>query len=353
MTSFQHNVSYLSAVKTKDCKEKVYPKMEKCVEEDCDEDFPSCDECEEGDTVCMENCWSLEPSVEQKSEMPLKRRGMMPPKMPLKKPTLEMWKKKNLWKPNGMKMRYMMWEKDMESMKPDMMHMGEMSHQGMKNPKRPPVRPNMNHMGPMKPCMRRRMPGAMHKKPMGCMEKKKTMSRHRFIKHHAETGPMMDDTIRSEFYTNVVFTRDGTCNAIVHDLNCFGEQKNIRMMAGRVGKTYISVPMCPRPVIMKKTTAQFTCNTGASFFKTIMLPVQCSYVPCNPGFWLPDWTEDQYWDHDNSYPGDHWGSKEWWNFDTRDDNDNWFSANRNENRVDKQTRRRGEMKWSGHEWRTM
>ena len=63
--------------------------------------------------------------------------------------------------------------------------------------------------------------------------------------------------------------------------------------------------------------------------------------------------EDQYWDHDNSYRGDHWGSKEWWTFDTRDDDDNWFSANRNENRVDKKTRRKGEMKWSGHEWRTM
>ena len=137
--------------------------MEKCEEEDCDdEDFPSCDECEEGDTVCMESCWSLEPSVEQKSEMPLKRLGMMPPKMPLKKLTLKMWKKKNLWKPNEMKMRYMTLEKDMVAMKSDMFHIVEMS-QGMKYPKKRPMRPNMNHMGPMKPCMRRRMPGAMHK----------------------------------------------------------------------------------------------------------------------------------------------------------------------------------------------
>lgn len=306
--------------------------MEECEDKECDKDLPCCDECEEGDTVCMENCCSFEPSVDQKSEMHLKRPGMMPPRMPMKKPTLTMWKKENLWKPNGMKMRPMMWKKDIGTMKP-----------GMKYPMKEP----------MKHCKRPRMPDAIHKKPVGCMEEKKMMSRHRFIKHHTEIVPMMQDPIRSEFYTNVVFARGRTCNAIVYDLSCFGEQKNIRMMAGRVGKTHISVPMCPRPANMKKTTVQFTCNTGASFVKSIMLPVQCSYMPCNPGFWLPDWTEDQYWDHDNSYPGDHWGSKEWWNFDKRNRNDNWFLANRDKNRVDKKTRRKGEMKWSGQEWRTM
>lgn len=310
--------------------------MDECEDMECEKDLPCCDECEEGDTMCMEYCSSCEPSVDQRSEMPHKNHGMMPPRMPMKKPTLKMWK---LWKPNGMKMHYMMWKKDMGTMKPD-----------MKYPMKPPT---MNHMGPTNHCKRPWMTDAMHKKPMGCMEKKKMMSRHRFIKYHTETGPTMQDPIRSEFYTNVVFARGGTCNAIVYDLSCFGEQKTIRMMTGRVGKTHISVPMCPRPAIMKKTTAQFTCNTGASFFKSIMLPVQCSYMPCNPGFWLPDWTEDQYWDHDNSYAGDHWGSKEWWNFDKRNNNDNWFLAHPNANRVDKKTKPKGEMKWSGQEWRTM
>lgn len=182
------------------------------------------------------------------------------------------------------------------------------------------------------------------------------MMGHRMMHHRMETGPIIQSrkSLRGEFYTNVIFARDGTCNAIVHDLSCFGEQKNIRMRAGRVGKTPISVPMCPRPTIMKRTTAQFTCDTGASFLKPILVPVRCSYAPCNPGFWLPDWSKDQYWDGDNSYPGDHWGSKDWWRNDQRGDNKNWFLENPQQNHVDKtKTWRNRELKWRGQDWRNI
>ena len=170
-----------------------------------------------------------------------------------------------------------------------------------------------------------------------------------------ESGPMIHSPkIRVEFYTYVIFARNGTCNTMVKQLNCFGERKNIRMKAGRVGKTIISVPMCPRPAIMKMGTARFTCNIGASFFKPVMLPYDCCYVPCNPGFFLPEWPQDQYWDGDNSYPGDHWGSKDWWSFNNRLNNDNWFLDNPDSNRVEeKKVRPKGELDWFGQDWRTM
>lgn len=190
-----------------------------------------------------------------------------------------------------------------------------------------------NQMMTMKPMM-------MMKHPMmgQNMMMDKMMKGYKMMHYRMETGPILQNhkTLRGEFYTKVIFARDGTCNAIVRDLSCFGKQKNVRMLSGRVGKTPISVPMCPRPTIMKKTTAQFTCDTGASFLKPVFLPMKCSYAPCNLGFWLPDWSKDQYWDGDNSYPADYWGNKDWWKFDQRDDNENWFLANGNPNRVGKE-----------------
>ncbi|KAL9987937.1 hypothetical protein ACROYT_G002322 [Oculina patagonica] len=185
-----------------------------------------------------------------------------------------------------------------------------------------------NSKGPMMHSMEQKMPGMkygvdyMMSKPMS-----KPMRGHTMVNRHMENGPVLHShrSLRSEFYTKVIFVRDGTCNAIIQEISCFGERRNFRMRAGRVGKTFISVPMCHKPNIMENTTAQFTCNNGASFLKPVLLPLTCSYVPCNPGFWLPDWSKDQYWEGDNSYPGDYWGTNR----------DNWFLANRNQNRVEK------------------
>ena len=260
-------------------------------------------------------------------------------------------------------MHQMMEKKHMEFMKPGIMNMEPMKRQGMRpmgpspygiNPIRSPMMGHQSYMGPMMHGMKpmsgmmhpgkvmgqmmhsmKPMPGMMHPdkvgalmhgmkpKPYGMqmmtMERgmmmgqgkmmDKTMRGHKMMHHRMETGPIIHSrkSVRGEFYTKVTFVREGTCNTITHDLRCFGEQKNIRMRAGRVGKTLISVPMCPRPTIMKNTTAQFTCDTGATFVEPVLLPVKCAYVPCNPGFWLPDWSKDQYWDKNRVEKTKPWG----------------------------------------------
>ena len=385
--------------------------MDECEGGECDEDLedrPPCDECAEDDVMCIENCWSVEPSENKhpKDKKGPKHHGRHKHRMTggkrrgghgnrkqggksHKKPKkmMKKMKKNMLWKPKGRKMHAMMGKKDMGFMKTGMMHMGPMKRQGMRpmgpspygiNPLKSPMMGHQSHMGPMMHSMKPMHPGKvmgqmMHSmkpmpemmypgkmgpmvhgmKPMKygmqmmTMERgmmmgqgkmmDKTMRGHRMMHHRMETGPIIHSrkSVRGEFYTKVIFVRDGTCNTITHDLSCFGEQKNIRMKAGRVGKTPISVPMCPRPTIVKNTTALFTCDTGATFMEPVLLPVKCAYVPCNPGFWLPDWSKDQYWDGDNSYTGDYWGTKDWWKFDQRDNNKNWFLEYRNQNRVEK------------------
>ena len=366
-------------IAVKDWEGKFDP-MDECEGAECDEDVedrPSCDECADEDAMCMENCWSVEPSEsyppkdENKPRLHKPKKavgnrlmgGLKTPRQGGKnrilhktpKKMMRKMSKKMLWKPKGRKMHQMMGKMHMGLMgpmgpprdpmrSPIMSSMGPMVH-GVKSVfhgkmypgtlmgpmihRRKPVMAGMTHpekfMGPMmhgkKPMMhgmkygmdkmhrshmmRQKMMGMGHGKPyirqmtmehpmMGhdtVMDE--TMRGHRIMHHRMETGPIMHSRRRGEFYTKVIFVRDGTCNAIVHDLSCFGEQKTIRMRAGRVGKTPISVPMCPRPTIMKKTTAQFTCDNGASFMKPVLLPVRCSYVPCNPGFWLPDWNQNR------------------------------------------------------------
>ena len=388
--------------------------MVECMGDECGdevEDRHPCDECEDEDTLCLENCWSEElPEITKP-----KGKGHHKPKkiesqilvngrpdhrggkkrMTHNKMMMMMKKKKMQGKPGARKTLRMM-KPGMSKMKPmkrrGMRHMGAMmGHQrhmgpmkyGMK-PMMGPMKYGVKHMmGPMKYGMKpmmgpmkygmKPMMGPMkygmkpmmydmkygmgkmnyYKMPMMEMGQGKPMMTKKYpmmgqymidikmkdykMNYPMEIGPTMenDKTLRGEFYTKVLFERDGTCNAIVRDLSCFGKQKNVRMLSGRVGKTPISVPMCPRPTIMKKTTAQFTCDTGASFLKPVFVPMKCSYAPCNPGFWLPDWSNDQYWNGDNSYPGDYWGNKDWWKFDKRGENENWFFANGNRNRVGK------------------
>ncbi|KAL9987934.1 hypothetical protein ACROYT_G002319 [Oculina patagonica] len=159
---------------------------------------------------------------------------------------------------------------------------GPMRHPG--NSKGPMMHPG-NSKGPMTHGMEQKMPGMKY--GMDHMTSKRMsqpMRGHTMVNRHMENGPVLHShrSLRGEFYTKVIFVRDGTCNAIVQEISCFGERMNFKIRAGRVGKTLISVPMCPKPNIMENTTAQFTCNNGASFLKPVLLPLTCSYVPCNP-----------------------------------------------------------------------
>ena len=365
--------------------------MVECLGDECDdevEDRPPCDMCEEQDTLCLEKCWSEElPEMtkprdkgRQKSRKTEghvlingrhyrggKKKMMLKKKMQGKPGARKMlrmmkpgMKKMKLMKSLGMRrMGAMALTRPMKyGMKP---MMGPMKY-GMK-PMMGPMKYGMKPMmGPMKYgmkpmmydmkygmskmnyMMRKKMMAMGHGEPMMAMKhplmgqnmmRDKMMKGYKMMNYRMETGPIMHNgkTLRGEFYTKVIFVRDGTCNAIVRDLSCFGKQKNIRILSGRVGKTPISVPMCPRPTVMKKTTARFTCDTGASFLKPVFIPMKCSYAPCNLGFWLPDWSNDQYWNGDNSYPKGYWGNKDWWN--KRDENDNWFLKNGDRNRVGK------------------
>lgn len=304
-----------------------------CEGEECDDEFghPTCAECDEGDDMCLEKCQVMDPS--ESGDFPDRKKKMYP----RRHETIRMTRKKGIRQ--GPFLRY----------KKRKMRMGAMKHRGkgphMKPEMRPPMMGNMGPMrrmqrpgmGPrMRPPMMGHMGPSMGKmgRPHGRMHK--MMPRHKMMTPGIEIGPMMYyPKVRGEFYTKVFFRRNFTCNSIVSDLVCYGERKNIKIKAGRVGKTLISVPMCPKPTTMKETTAQFTCDTGASFLKTVMLPVKCSYAPCNEGFWLSDWSEALYWDGENSYSGDYWGTKVWWSFDERGDKDNWFRGQSVKNRIHK------------------
>ena len=383
-----------------------------CLGEECDgdeEDRPACDDCLEGDNVCLENCWDEEPvEIEklpfQQNDRPMFQGYQIPKKPDYLKITGKLGGKKilmggvkkiTLWKPKSRKSSQIMGKMQTSTMEFGMKgHMNHHDHMrsmdgfmmgsqpGMRlmkhgvmptmqgrmfpHPKMSagPKKFGMKHMmkfGPMmtsgvdKIYMTPSKVMGMHPfKPSSksMMITMKMMGKQQFMNepmhggkmanHFMETGPLMHSrkSIRGEFYTNVIFVRDGTCNTIVHDLTCFGEKRIIRMKAGRVSQTPISVPMCPRPTVFKNTTAIFTCDNGASFVKPISLPVKCAYAPCKPGFWLPDWSNDQYWQGDNSYTGgDHWGNKPWWMLARRQENDNWFLAARDENRVFKNSQK--------------
>lgn len=354
-------------------KEKVMKyHIDDCLGEECDgdvEDRPACDECPESDDVCLKNCWDGEPIVMK--EMPSQIIPEVPHRMPLK--MVGGVKKIILWKPKCRHSRQMMGKMHMGAMefgmKGPMNHHDDMrSMNGLMMGSRPGMRPEMHErwsmmrgkmfphpkmsVGPtkfgmkfgamMKPVSDKMymMPPKMGMHPFKSMPKPfmdEPMHGGKMANHFMETGPLMHShkSIRGEFYTNVLFARDGTCNSIVHDLSCFGEKRKIRMKAGRVGKTPITVSMCPRPITFKHTTALFTCDNGASFAKPVSLPLKCAYAPCKPGFsWLPDWSNDQYWLGDNKYTGgDHWGNKAWWK--NRQENDNWFLTARDTNRIQK------------------
>lgn len=328
--------------------------IDDCEGEECDVEFghPACDECDEGDDMCLEKCEVMDPSEsgdfpDGKKKMYPRRHERMTRKKGIRQGPLLRYKKRKM-NMGAMKHRGKGPHMKPEMRPPMMGNMGpmrRMQRPGMRPRMRPPM---MGHMGPMRRTKRPGMMSGMMRPMMGHMgpsmgkmgrphgRMDKMMPRHKMMTPGVEIGPMMYyPKVRGEFYTKVFFRRNGTCNAIVSDLVCYGERMNIKIKSGRVGKTLISVPMCPKPTKNEETTAQFTCDTGASFLHSIMLPVKCSYAPCNLGFWIPDWAEDNYWDGENSYSGDYWGTKDWWSFDERGDKDNWFRGQPVKNRIHK------------------
>lgn len=341
-----NSLSLASVVEDKEWHEDE-EKIEDCEGEEChvENGHPMCDECDEGDDMCMEKCQVIDPSEsgdfpDGKKKMSPRRheRIRMTKKKGIRKGPLLRYKKAMKHRGKGPHMKPGMRPSVMVNMGP----MRRMQRPGMRPKMRPPM---MGHMGPMGRTKRPGMKSGIMRPMMSHMGSSmgrmglphgrmgKMMPRHKMM---METGPIMYyPKVRSEFYTKVIFKRNGTCNAIVSEPSCYGERKNIKIRAGRVGKTPISVPMCPKPTFLKETTAQFTCDTGASFLDPVILPEKCSYAPCGVGFWIPDWSEDNYWNGENAYSGDYWGTKDWWSFDERGDKDNWFLGQSAMNRIHK------------------
>jgi len=99
-----------------------------------------------------------------------------------------------------------------------------------------------------------------------------------------------------ETYTNVLTQRNGTCNAIVKDVTCSGTPSPIVMSLGRIGeKKKILVPMCSRPTSFQRQMAEFTCDNGATYLKTIMTPTACECIPCEETSTNPAWNRDEFW----------------------------------------------------------
>ncbi|XP_071802089.1 major yolk protein-like [Asterias amurensis] len=137
-----------------------------------------------------------------------------------------------------------------------------------------------------------------------------------------------------ETYTNVLTQRNGTCNAIVKDVTCTGTPTPIVMSVGRVGeKKKVLVPMCSRPTKFVRQMAEYTCETGATYLKTTMVPTACECVPCEEFTTQPSWNNDNFWQQpEHQYFHTHtekidnlWGNAEFWsdrtltrNFDLTD-----------------------------------
>ncbi|XP_038046008.1 major yolk protein-like [Patiria miniata] len=99
-----------------------------------------------------------------------------------------------------------------------------------------------------------------------------------------------------ETYTNVLTQRNGTCNAIVKDVTCAGSPSPIVVSVGRVGdKKKILVPMCSRPTDFKRQMAEFLCDNGATYLKSVMAPTTCECVPCEEISTQPTWNRDEFW----------------------------------------------------------
>merc|ERR1711962_1808054 len=102
-----------------------------------------------------------------------------------------------------------------------------------------------------------------------------------------------------ETYTNVLTQRNGTCNAIVKDITCSGTPPPTVVSIGRYGeKKKILVPMCRRPTSFQRQMAEFTCNNGASYLKTILAPTACECIPCEEVSTQASWNEDNFWKTD-------------------------------------------------------
>ncbi|KAI8491565.1 antigen p97 [Branchiostoma belcheri] len=120
-------------------------------------------------------------------------------------------------------------------------------------------------------------------------------------------------TAHGQTFSNIVFQRNGTCNAKVQDLTCYGESINKTVFINRVGKKIpYTIKMCSRPTTFVRQYVEFTCETGLGYIKSVMLPTACEYVPCDEIVYVPTWSVDEYWKlPEHRYDSERWERDMW------------------------------------------
>ncbi|XP_072015686.1 major yolk protein-like [Amphiura filiformis] len=134
-----------------------------------------------------------------------------------------------------------------------------------------------------------------------------------------------------ETYTNVLTQRNDTCNAKVKDVTCVGNPPKKAVYMGRTGyKEKKMVQMCSRPTKFTRKMAQFSCNNGETYFKTVMVPTTCECVPCEEMAVSMDWNRDYFWTQDDrkytpvtpdaELESLLWGNEDYWSDNTLNPN---------------------------------
>ncbi|CAH1272766.1 TF [Branchiostoma lanceolatum] len=120
-------------------------------------------------------------------------------------------------------------------------------------------------------------------------------------------------TAHGQTFSNVIFQRDYTCNAVVQDLTCYGESINRTVFINRVGKKIpYNMRMCSRPTTFVRKYVEFTCETGLGYIKSVMTPTACEYVPCDETIYVPTWSVDEYWKlPEHRYEAEQWEKDMW------------------------------------------
>ncbi|XP_070582280.1 major yolk protein-like [Ptychodera flava] len=143
---------------------------------------------------------------------------------------------------------------------------------------------------------------------------------------------MHKDICHAETFPNVIYHRDGRCNAIVEEVTCMGNPTPKTISLGRIGQKYtVTVPMCSRPSRFMRKMVEFTCDTGYGYITPVMMPTECECIPCEDITHAPEWSHDHHWKNDerkyepNEFESNHmdlWGNRPWWMH--RETYDNWF-----------------------------
>jgi len=171
-----------------------------------------------------------------------------------------------------------------------------------------------------------------------------------------------------ETYTNVLTHRNGTCNAIVKDVTCAGTPSPIVVSIGRIGeKKKVLVPMCSRPTNFQRQMAEFTCDTGATYLKMVMVPTACECVPCEEISTQPTWNKDYFWTKTerkfvprlNEGILNQWGNEAYWedrtlnrNFDLEDAVSTLNDFKQINQRTNTKNTLTCEKPWIGDQWKS-